>query len=333
MSRLIAAALAVLCAAALSPTARAVDCGYNFDQCQSQFAVNGLSGTLYSTLPIKAAHPEIRRVIVIVHGSDANVRNYFSAGLRAAADSGKEAETLVLAPLYVEQQNRDAMDKTKLIWDSNSDWRAGDLSTTAFTPRISAFTVMDEIIAPFADRKVYPNLAKIVIAGHSAGAQFVQRYAVARRDVPGMAPVSYLVANPSSYVYLDERRPVAGNMKEFAVPTGSACNPNLYKYGLEKPNAYMKRDTPAVEIARYRARRVTYLAGDKDTNPNDPGMSRTCAAMAQGSTRFARTTAFAAYMDSFFAPHNHSYAVVPGVGHEFSRMLLSPQGMAALFAD
>lgn len=333
---MIRSCVAVLLLAAACLTGRAAtaaDCGVNFDLCQSQFTVNGLSGTLFSSAPIRAQHPEIRRVLVIVHGTDANVRSYFSTGLRAATDSGKAGETLVIAPLFQEQADRSAMDSSRLLWDNNSNWRHGDLSTTAIKPRVSSFAVMDELIAPLADRKLYPNLQRIVIAGHSAGGQYVQRYAVARRDVAGMPPVSYVVANPSSVVYLDARRPVPGSLTDFAVPAPSKCEPNRNGYGLEQPNSYFKRDSAAAQIERYRARRVTYLAGDADTDPNSPSLSRTCAAMAQGPMRFARLTAFANYMKTFYAPNNHSYAVVPGVGHSAARMLTSPQAIAAMFAD
>jgi pimeloyl-ACP methyl ester carboxylesterase len=337
MPRLIAAALAALVLTAFEAAA-AADCGYNFERCRSDIAVKGLTATLYASAPIRASHPEITRILVIVHGTDGNVQNYFGVGLRAAADSGKAAETLVVAPHFREQADRSAMDKTALVWDRNSNWRAGDLSTTAFNTRVSSFAVMDEILAPFADRARYPNVARIVVAGHSAGGQFAQRYALARRDVPGMAPVSYVVANPSSVVYLDARRPRSGNAPrfaatDFAVPSPTACKTNHYQYGLEQPNAYVKRDPADAQIARYRARRVTYLAGEADNNPNDPGMARSCAAMAQGPTRFARLTAFAEFMDAFYAPHNHRLAIIPGVGHQLSRMFLSPQGMAALFED
>jgi hypothetical protein len=150
------------------------------------------------------------------------------------------------------------MDKTALVWDRNSNWRAGDLSTTAVNPRVSSFAVMDEILAPFADRARYPNVARIVVAGHSAGRQFAQRYALARRDVPGMPPVSYLVANPSSVVYLDARRPIAGDAPrfaatDFAVPAPTGCKTNHYQYGLEKPNAYVKRD-PALAAGCFAGR-------------------------------------------------------------------------------
>ena len=76
---------------------------------------------------------------------------------------------------------------------------------------VSSFQVIDDLLRSLDDRKRLPTLASIVLAGHSGGAQLVQRYAVLnqidgplRRD--GIA-VRYVVANPSSYLYLTKERP------------------------------------------------------------------------------------------------------------------------------
>jgi len=39
------------------------------------------------------------------------------------------------------------------------------------TVRISSFTILDEILMKFGDKNLYPNLKRIIIAGHSAGGQ------------------------------------------------------------------------------------------------------------------------------------------------------------------
>ena len=43
---------------------------------------------------------------------------------------------------------------------------------------ISSYAALDTLIRHFANRAAYPALTEIVIAGHSAGGQVVQRYAV-----------------------------------------------------------------------------------------------------------------------------------------------------------
>lgn len=63
-----------------------------------------------------------------------------------------------------------------------------------------------------ARKDVFPHLASIVVAGHSAGGQFVTRYQMANQvDGTLGVPVTYVVANPSAYPYLDNERPVAAS--------------------------------------------------------------------------------------------------------------------------
>jgi pimeloyl-ACP methyl ester carboxylesterase len=95
-------------------------------------------------------------------------------------------------------------------------------------------------MARLADPNVFPNLHSVVLAGHSAGGQFVQRYATANTE---RLPTLYIVANPSSYLYMDKQRWTASS-PEFAVPSPqeqSICPLyNHYKYGLEGLNIYMQ---------------------------------------------------------------------------------------------
>src|ERR1051325_11713323 len=68
---------------------------------------------------------------------------------------------------------------------------------------------MDEIVKKLAQKSVFPNLKAIVVPGHSAGAQFVPRYQMSNRvhDSVG-TPISYVVANPSSYAWPSATRPL-----------------------------------------------------------------------------------------------------------------------------
>lgn len=69
------------------------------------------------------------------------------------------------------------------------------------------------MLAMLTDRDLYPNMNKISILGHSAGGQMVQRYALTSllasaydQDEIDWIDMQFIVANPSSYTYLDERR-------------------------------------------------------------------------------------------------------------------------------
>ena len=101
------------------------------------------------------------------------------------------------------------------------------------------------LIYTLTDRTLFPNLRSIVVAGHSAGAQFVQRYAGAGRgEEHALVPIRYVAANPSSYMYLNALRLPDGHTCSdegvcdagFARRPASAACPtfNDFKYGMEK---------------------------------------------------------------------------------------------------
>jgi len=324
-------------AAGLPGPATAADCANDPQSCAAPFAVDGLSLQLYASAPFDAPHPEIRRALIVVHGNDGNADGYFKTAL-AAANAAKQGDgTMILAPRFVEQAQKTAPPAGSLAWDRGGDWRAGDPSSAAAKPRVSSFTVMDRLLAALADRTRFPALQSVVIAGHSAGGQYVQRYAVLRAAVEGAPPLRFVVANPSSYLYLDARRPDPAAPGAFPVPADSACAANRYKYGLERGNGYVERAVAALGVAglaeRFRRENVTYLLGESDNDPNHRLLDKGCAAMAQGPTRLARGMAFKLYLERYFAPNAQRFATVPGVGHNAARMFRSPAGLAALFPE
>lgn len=299
--------------------------------CRTTLAFETLALTLYVSAPLDQPQPGIRRAVIVIHGADGGAESYFRTMTKAAAMAGKTAETLVIAPHFIEQRGGN-IPRGQLVWNRPDDWRAGDLSMREVTPRMSSFAVVDRILARLADGQAFPNLSSIVLAGHSAGAQFVQRYAVAGPQDPAVAGrMRYVVANPSSLLYLDARRPDPAQPGSFRVPANPRCETNRFKYGFEQANAYFQREPPAVMTERYRARRVIYLAGERDTDPQHKMLDRNCGAMAQGATRYARVTSFMAYMDAFYAPHAHRLLSVPSVGHSARGMFQSTAGLSVLF--
>ena len=199
---------------------------------------------------------------------------------------------------------------------------------------MGSFEVIDRLRAWIARQRFYPSLRRVVIAGHSAGGQFVQRYAVGSALDADMAPVPvrYVVANPSSYMYFDQHRP-DGKGGFVQAGGGLRCLVNAYKYGPEGRNDYMSAASLEVMVRRYRARDVVYLLGTADNDPASKSLDKRCPAQAQGPHRLARGEGFKAYMDRFFAPHGHRLVRVPGVGHSSNRMFRSSQGKSVLFGD
>lgn len=283
---------------------------------------------------LTGVHCGISHAVILIHGRDLNPGDYFSYGITAAISAGRLSDTLVLSPYFREQTDQGI--STDLYWDRNAgsaanfDWAMGGESFARSS--ISSYTVVDEIIKTITTSGRFPNLTSIVLAGHSAGGQFIQRYALSGNlnNQGATQKFYYVVANPSSYAYLNDKRPITGSVTTFEVPDSSGCaSYDRWGYGLLNPNSYVGQQTSLLLISQYVDRKVTYLLGDADTNSS--GMDITCYANFQGTNRFERGTAFFNFMNEYYIGHQHTRLTVPGVGHSANDMFNSSQGLSALF--
>lgn len=116
----------------------------------------------------------------------------------------------MIAPHFLNQADLEAVfsSPNTLRWPGNG-WSAGEPATGP--EQISSFAAMDAILERLADRRRFPHLPHVVVAGHSGGGQLVQRYAIAGRIEPALLregiDVRYVVMNPSSYAYFDSWHP------------------------------------------------------------------------------------------------------------------------------
>ena len=124
---------------------------------------------------------------------------------------------------------------TDLFWNStkgvaggntySGDWRGGaqadpESGVTRGRRRryvregdqVSSYRVLDQMAEMLDDVSQFPSLEQVIIGAHSAGGQLVQRYAMMTKlfkrsnPAPPRVPFTFLVADPSSYAYLDKRR-------------------------------------------------------------------------------------------------------------------------------
>ena len=273
--------------------------------------------------------PGITRAILVLHGRLRNADVYYRSALTAqaaAGDAGKS--TIMIVPQFLAGIDIEAyhLPADTLHW-SLEGWEGGD---AAEGPQpASSFDALDAILARLADRHLFPDLKRVVVAGHSGGGQVVQRYAIATEGEAVLkaenVAIRYVVANPSSYAYFSADRPE---------PQIAASCPGYdsWKYGMEARPPYLASPRAAELEQRYVARQVIYLLGTRDTNPNHPALDKSCMAEAQGAYRYARGHSYAAAMAARDGgTPNHRLWDVPGVGHDGDRMLTSPCGLAALF--
>ena len=295
------------------------------------FGAGPARSMIYRTHSLDARNEGIRRALVMVHGTNRNANDYFSTAAAAAFLAGALDDTVVIAPRFTGCD--DTLQPNEVGWSCNGDsWRSGGMAAT--NPELSSFDFMDEIVRKVAKKSVFPNLRNVVVTGHSAGGQFVTRYEMSNRvhDSVGVA-VSYVVANPSSYVWpaatralpVDDAAPA--NAKEgwntetphtkfsYGPFEASACpNFNRWPLGLQdRTSGYTAKMTDEQLLRQLVSRPTTYLLGQVDTLPLG-GFDSSCPAMAQGATRRARGEAFVKYVNEQLGA-KHTIQIVPECGH------------------
>lgn len=288
---------------------------------------------VYSTHSLETPNATVTRALIMVHGAGRNADHYFATATAAGFLAGALDNTVIIAPRLIAPP--DKPEPNEVVWpNGNISWRAGGMSAT--NPTLSSFDFIDEIIRKLAEKRTFPNLTTIVVAGHSAGGQVVTRYEMANKvhGTPGVS-LTYVVANPSSYAWPAAARPL---------PTGDADPVNADKEALgadgEKVHtnftygAFDAAKLPAYDhwpaglesLAGYTAgmtaeqlrkqlveRPTTYLLGQVDVLPLG-GFDASPIAMAQGPTRRARGEAFFKYVTETMGAHARAI-IVPECGH------------------
>ncbi|TWR97929.1 alpha/beta fold hydrolase [Pseudomonas saxonica] len=273
--------------------------------------------------------PGVQRALIVIHGRLRNAQTYLHSAEQAATQAGQLSTTLIIAPQFLNQTdiNRHALPDAVLRWQGN-DWMAG---APALGPQpLSSYAALDHILERLGDRKRFPELREVVIAGHSGGAQVVQRYALTTQADTALKAkgikVRYVVANPSSYAYFTAQRPVP------TFDQASCPDFNTWKYGLIDLPAYAKGQKQQALEQAYVERDITYLLGAKDTDPNHPALDKSCEAEAQGAFRLVRGKNYVEYLTQRHPQGlNQRLVEVPGVGHNGDQMFTSPEGQKALF--
>jgi hypothetical protein len=282
---------------------------------------------LFATHPIDAINTQVARALIVIHGSGRNAEHALDSARAAAARAGAGDDTLIIAPRFSSSDGQcaDAIERGEANWgcEANNGWQAG--GTASGDDALTSFDVVDRLVQQLARKDLFPRLTTVVIAGHSAGGQFVTRYSMANRihDTAGVS-VSYVVGSPSSFAYPDSGRP--------ASPGSPAAGCSIYDdwpYGLRDRKGYAARLSPEQLARQLATRPITYLLGALD-NTAMRGLDTSCAAMAQGGSRLERGEVFARYVNRTFGAHHH-VVVVPGCAHDDRCVLTAAAALPVLF--
>jgi len=289
---------------------------------------------VYSTYPLDKPNKSITRALIMVHGADRNADHYFATAAAAGFLAGALENTIIIAPRFI--AGSDKPEVNEVVWPDRGDsWRSGGASPS--NPTLSSFDLADEILRKLADKKTFPNLSHIVVAGHSAGGQFATRYEMSNKadGTLGGVTVSYVVANPSSYAWPAAVRPLPvgdGNPaladKEALGDSGESVHTQFtygpfdsttaptydrWPAGLEHRTGYTAATSDDQLRKQLVERSTTYLLGQVDVLPLG-GFDSSPGGMAQGPTRRARGEAFFHYITTTLGAR-HNTIIVPECGH------------------
>jgi pimeloyl-ACP methyl ester carboxylesterase len=308
--------------------------------------------TVYANTPLAHRNSKIMRAVVVVHGAGRDADEYFRSAMAATYLANALNDTLVVAPRFAasDAECHDATEGHELTWGCDA-WKFGEASSN--DPAVNSFQVMDEILRQVVSPERFPNVARIVVLGHSAGAQYVIRYAIANRvDETLRIRPTYFSINPSSYPYLDRFRPLhatdptrtdtqlgpersdlstdigAVNIREIRDPEGCTGFDD-WPYGLSARKGYTASVTPAEFQHHFVGRHLTLLVGQQDSVPLG-GLDTSCPAMFQGANRLERALNFARYGRDRYQV-DHPVVVVPLCGHNARCMLTSPVTLPLIF--
>ena len=272
----------------------------------------------YRSKSITDTNSDCRRAVIVIHGTDRNADDYHEYIRSALRRIHNYSDILRVAPRFqilndapllkddetpysdeeietlssddIEEKRKNYFTDNKLLYWSESGWKKGYKSKNGGEK--SSFNVIDEILDKIESN--FPNIDHVTICGHSAGGQFVQRYAALNEKDGSMGfEIRYVVANPGSYMYLDDNRPW---------PNTDCSGYDEYKYGISNlPDDLNYTDLSRANIrAQLLARSVHVLLGSSD-NKIDNNLDTNCEANTQGGTRYQRGVKYFEHIKSFNA--------------------------------
>lgn len=256
---------------------------------------------VFASSPLNEANATVKVAVAFMHGLLGNANTYFCVGLAMVLRQRLVAaeEVLVITPWFGNESvsGRDwpgagvDASATSVFW-SNQSWPGGGRTGADDPVRAENFTTafdsLDMLVHSLRHSGAFPNLAQIVLAGFSAGAQMVQRYSLVTPVlVGGWPPVRLMVADPDTYAYFDAARPARHCRQQESVTTSHTCHTfyvpqtaaaecphwDTWKFGFGgglEDNPYilpLRDNATALDVlkAEYPSKDVHFFIGNEDT--------------------------------------------------------------------
>lgn len=263
---------------------------------------------------------KIERVVIVIPGQWRNswayinlMDNALNVARKYPELNVKDDSVLLLSPLFFNQMDRfSGSAKHNEISFHDTLWSSGGSARIPVEFRdLSSFDVLDFMTNMVMDKSKFPNLKKVVIAGHSMGGQMALHYAIAKKLGPNEDKISYWIGDPGAYTYMNSSRPFS---------TKDCDNYNDWPYSITNVNTLPKyaRDHAGPNgshlVDNFRSREIHFAVAEND---NGAGV-KNCAARAQGPNRIARASEWiiAQGNSSQGWPSRHTVDYMPGISHQ-----------------
>lgn len=286
--------------------------------------------------PFYVSHPntydrdQVKRVIITLPGKPRDAWNYVNLHFNAREflihnKTLPKDEAILAAPVFLNQNDKEAgAVKENYLYFKNSHWANGGASHgPEMSHSVTSYRVLDLMAQHFI--KTFPNLNQIVFAGHSMGAQAVQRYAVVKNPKWYDPALRFWIGNPGSWAWITSERP-NNNPSNL---DGESCEDKIdaWPFGIGDADAMPKyvKDSGNPDLIRNRflKRNVGYSLGLLD---NGQGNTQ-CAAQYQGYSHLQRGSYFMQMLCEMPGgfPKTHTLAYIAGVSHQDYEMIAATE--------
>eukprot|EP01084_Bolivina_argentea_P010648 19847_1 len=233
------------------------------------------------------------RAVFAIHASGQKYVHSYHWIKKAAHISGLSSSMdslMIIAPQFASVgKGKCNLNSHEACWTVWPYWSWGYDSKNTEGAKISSFEIMDKLITKiFSDHN---NIKTAVVIGHSAGGQFVQRYALMNKLTDNMnKKIHFIGVNPSTYAYPNSKRWINSEFKRPTSTEQNACVKQLkgieikgteynnWPFGVTKDASdsekgiYIQKkigtNTEWNKVrTRYIKQRVTYIAGSVDVCP------------------------------------------------------------------
>ena len=246
---------------------------------------NTLWTGMYTSQDLNTIDTGPTRAIIVCHGTSLDAAEYFNVVRKNLNDY--LGNCVVIAPFFAESDSDP--DTNQLFWSSG--WSQLNKSDASLAYRVSSGEVLDKLIEHLYT--YFPSIEGVILSGHSAGGQLINRYSACSQDTRNR----YLVSAPSSYLYLNGyRTDGAGGWEIPASPSTF----NDYKYGTAglSVTSYVNEIGATNLRLRLMAAKVTYMVGADDT-VIDSSLDTSADANTQGANRVERQQLYYDYLQWF----------------------------------